>query len=89
MFLFRSIAKKLYHCGWCSGDIAIGEEHVLLAYARNSQTYDHHHLDRSCVQNRLLPSLTNLRILKVEEASKAALPIKKRDRKHYRHRVSY
>ena len=59
-WLIRGIARKLYHCPGCHGDIPVGEEHTIVQYVRRLGGTDHHHWHRRCAEEILLPELGNL-----------------------------
>jgi hypothetical protein len=55
--LTRDIARKLYRCPGCHGDIAIGDEHVVVIQSEPQDGYDHHHWHTRCTEEILLPDL--------------------------------
>ena len=85
VYLSFAIAKKLYRCLCCSGDIPIGSEHVILSQVQLSKQYTHHHLDFICTQKQIIPSLSRLVSVKPEVASEPSVNAKAR-RYRYKHR---
>ena len=59
-WLIRGIARKLYHCPGCHGDIDVGDEHTVVQYVRRLGGTDHHHWHRRCAEELLIPELGNL-----------------------------
>jgi hypothetical protein len=78
VFLSRSIAKKLYRCPCCTGDIPIGSEHVVISRVQMSKSYTHHHLDFSCTHETVLPSLRYIQIVDPKEAAVTAMNKRRR-----------
>lgn len=87
IFLSFGIAKKLYHCFCCSNDIAIGSSHAVLGRVQTSKRYTHHHVDFTCVQEKVLPTLSDIQIIKPEAASETAVNAHRRKHR-YRNRGS-
>jgi hypothetical protein len=59
--LVRSVARKLYRCPCCGGEIEIGEDHILVRYPeRDASGYTHHHWHAECARELLLPQLTRI-----------------------------
>lgn len=83
IFMNRSIAKKLYRCLECRGDIGIGSEHVIIGIVHGSNN-NHHHLHSSCLHDRYLPRLKNIRIIKPKNATATKINAKNR-RFRYQH----
>ena len=79
VFLSHSIAKKLYRCPCCAGNIPIGSEHVVMSRVQMSRAYNHHHLDFICTQKKILPTLKAIQIINPQDASATAM--NKRGRK--------
>ena len=59
--LSRAIARKLYRCPGCHGEIPIGEEHVFVATPEAIDSYTHHHWHSRCVEELMLPELRSVR----------------------------
>ena len=59
-WLIRGIARKLYHCPGCHGDIDVGAEHTVVQYVRRLGGTDHHHWHRRCAEELLIPELGSL-----------------------------
>ncbi|MDX6633006.1 MAG: hypothetical protein QOG09_1891 [Solirubrobacterales bacterium] len=59
--LARNIARKLYRCPGCHGDIAIGDDHVLLLTPEAEDGFSHHHWHRRCAGELLVPELRKAR----------------------------
>ena len=60
-WLIRGIARKLYHCPGCHGDIEVGDEHTVVQYVRRLGGTDHHHWHRRCAEELLIPELGSLK----------------------------
>ncbi|MDB5163922.1 MAG: hypothetical protein JWS12_540 [Candidatus Saccharibacteria bacterium] len=73
VFLSHAIAQKLYRCPCCSGDIPIGSEHVIMSRVQMSKKYTHHHVDFTCTQAVILPSLTTIEKINPQDASASAV----------------
>ena len=56
-WLIRGIARKLYRCPGCHGDIEVGDEHTIVQYVRRLGGTDHHHWHRRCAEELLIPEL--------------------------------
>lgn len=78
VFLSLGVAKKLYRCQSCSGAIEIGSIHVIMSRVQMSKRFNHHHLDFDCVQEKVLPRLSNIQIIKPEETSATAVNARSR-----------
>jgi RimJ/RimL family protein N-acetyltransferase len=78
VFLSLAIAKKLYRCPCCRGDINIGSEHVILSRVQMSKRYTHHHIDFQCTQDEILPTLTNIQSINPNEATASAVNARSR-----------
>ncbi|MBI2589325.1 hypothetical protein HYW35_03960 [Candidatus Saccharibacteria bacterium] len=74
-----SIARKLYKCAECLGDITIGAEHTVVETLRRIEGYTHHHLHQECFWENTLPNLGRLAIIKSTGTTK-----KKINRRRYR-----
>ena len=72
-WLIRDIARKLYRCPGCHGEIAIGDEHVVVHFVRRVGGSDHHHWHRRCVQELLLGELTGVQRVSAGESGRARL----------------
>ncbi len=72
-WLIRDIARKLYRCPGCHGDISIGDEHVVVQYVRRVGGTDHHHWHRRCVTELLLPELRSLQRASASESGRDRL----------------
>lgn len=66
-WLIRGIAGKLYRCPGCHGEIAIGDEHVIVHYVRRLGGSDHHHWHSRCVSELLLPELRKVSRVRASE----------------------
>lgn len=86
-WLIRGIARKLYRCPGCQGDIPVGEEHTVVQYVRRLGGADHHHWHRPCAEMLLIPELGDLKRVPASESSQAKLesrgrrPAGRRDRR--------
>lgn len=72
-WLIRGIARKLYRCPGCYGDIPIGTEHTVLQYVFRLGGTEHHHWHRRCAEELLVPELTGLKRVPVGESSQSKL----------------
>ncbi len=72
-WLIRGIARKLYHCPGCHGDIDVGAEHTVVQYVRRLGGTDHHHWHRQCAEELLIPELGNLKRVPASESSQSKL----------------
>lgn len=72
-WLIRGIARKLYHCPGCHGDISIGTEHTVLQYVFKLGGTEHHHWHRRCAEELLVSELGDLRRVPVAESSQSRL----------------
>ncbi len=59
-WLIRGIARKLYHCPGCHGDIEVGDEHTVVQFVRRLGGTDHHHWHRRCAEEILIAELGRL-----------------------------
>jgi hypothetical protein len=72
-WLIRGIARKLYHCPGCHGDIQVGDEHTVVQFVRRLGGTDHHHWHRRCAEELLIPELGNLKRIPASESSQTRL----------------
>ncbi len=72
-WLIRGIARKLYHCPGCHGDIEVGAEHTVVQYVRRLGGTDHHHWHRRCAEEILIPELGSLKRVPASESSQSKL----------------
>ena len=72
-WLIRGIARKLYRCPGCHGDIDVGDEHTVVQFVRRLGGTDHHHWHRVCAEEILIPELGDLRRVPAGESSQAKL----------------
>lgn len=86
VFLSFGVAKKLYRCPCCNGDIAIGTTHAIMSRVQMSKRYTHHHIDFSCIQETILPALSDIKVIKPEEASAAAVNARNRNYRNKKRR---
>lgn len=80
VWLIRSISRKLYRCPGCHGEIGIGSEHVVVHYVRRGGGGEHHHWHRHCADERLVPSLRNLRAVDASESERGRVEGRARQR---------
>jgi hypothetical protein len=85
-WLIRGIARKLYHCPGCHGDIEVGAEHTVVQYVRRLGGTDHHHWHRRCAEELLIPELGSLKRVPASESSQAKLASRGRRPAGRRHR---
>jgi hypothetical protein len=72
-WLIRGIARKLYRCPGCHGDIEVGDEHTIVQFVRRIGGTDHHHWHRQCAEELLVPELSNLKRVAATESSQQRL----------------
>jgi hypothetical protein len=72
-WLIRDVARKLYRCPGCHGDVEIGTEHVVVHYVRRAGGSDHHHWHRRCAEDLLLGELRRVRRVSAAESSRGRL----------------
>jgi hypothetical protein len=72
-WLIRGIARKLYHCPGCHGDIDVGDEHTIVQFVRRLGGTDHHHWHRRCAEELLIPDLGSLKRVSASESSQSKL----------------
>ena len=87
VWLIRGIARKLYHCPGCHGDIEVGAEHTIVQYVRRLGGTDHHHWHRRCAEEILIPELGNLRRIPAGESSQSKLQARGRSKPGRRRRL--
>jgi hypothetical protein len=72
-WLIRGIARKLYHCPGCHGDIEVGDEHTVVQFVRRLGGTDHHHWHRRCAEELLIGELSDLKRAPASESSQSKL----------------
>jgi hypothetical protein len=72
-WLIRGIARKLYRCPGCHGDVEVGDEHTIVQFVRRLGGTDHHHWHRRCAEELLVPELSNLKRVSASESSQSRL----------------
>jgi hypothetical protein len=72
-WLIRGIARKLYRCPGCHGEVPVGEEHTIVQYLRRVGGTDHHHWHRRCAEELLIPELANLKRIPASESTQPRL----------------
>lgn len=72
-WLIRGIARKLYRCPGCHGEIEIGSEHTVVQYVFKLGGTEHHHWHRRCGEELLIPQLRDLKRMPVTESSQSRL----------------
>jgi hypothetical protein len=72
-WLIRGIARKLYRCPGCHGEIEVGDEHTVVQFVRRLGGTDHHHWHRVCAEEILIPELGDLRRVPTADSSQARL----------------
>lgn len=72
-WLIRGIARKLYRCPGCHGEIEVGDEHTIVQFVRRVGGTDHHHWHRRCAEELLMPELANLKRVPAAESSQSRL----------------
>jgi hypothetical protein len=77
-WLIRDIARKLYRCPGCHGDVEIGADHVVVHYVRRIGGSDHHHWHRTCAESILVPELRRVRRVSAAESGRGRLEARAR-----------
>lgn len=72
-WLIRGIARKLYRCPACHGEIEIGSEHVVVQYVFRLGGTEHHHWHRRCAEELLIPELREVQRTPTAESSPGRL----------------
>ena len=72
-WLIRGIARKLYRCPGCHGDIEVGDQQTVVQFVRRLGGTDHHHWHRQCAEEILIPELGNLKRVAASESSQSRL----------------
>lgn len=72
-WLIRGIARKLYRCPGCHGEVEVGDEHTIVQFVRRLGGTDHHHWHRRCAEELLVPELTHLKRVPASESSQSRL----------------
>jgi cytochrome c1 len=85
-WLIRGIARKLYHCPGCHGEIEVGDEHTVVQFVRRLGGTDHHHWHRRCAEELLIPELRNLKRVPASESSQTRLEARGRTKPGRRRR---
>ena len=79
-WLIRGIARKLYRCPGCHGDVEVGSEHTVVQYVRRLGGTDHHHWHRSCAEELLIPELGGLKRVPASASSQSKLETRGRQK---------
>ncbi len=72
-WLIRSIARKLYRCPGCHGEIEIGTEHTVVQYVLRLGGTEHHHWHRRCGEELLMADLRDIKRVPASESSRSRL----------------
>jgi hypothetical protein len=72
-WLIRSIARKLYRCPGCHGEIEIGTEHTVVQFVLRLGGTEHHHWHKQCGEELLMPDLRNVKRVPASESSQSKL----------------
>ena len=72
-WLIRNIARKLYRCPGCHGDIPIGSEHTVVQYVLRLGGTEHHHWHRRCAEEMLEPDLREVKRVPAAQSSRSKL----------------
>ena len=80
VWLIRGIARKLYRCPGCHGEIEVGDEHTVVQFVRRLGGTDHHHWHRPCAEELLVGELTELKRVPASESSQSKLEARGRVR---------
>jgi hypothetical protein len=73
VWLIRSVARKLYRCPFCRGEVPIGSDHVVVRYSHPAREVKHVHWHRDCVDEGLRPRLRSLRQVPAAASTERAL----------------
>lgn len=73
VWLIRGIARKLYRCPGCHGEIEVGDEHTVVQFVRRLGGTDHHHWHRRCAEELLIGELVGLKRVPAAESSPSRL----------------
>ena len=73
VWLIRGIARKLYRCPGCHGDIPIGSEHTVVQYVLRLGGTEHHHWHRQCAEELLVPDLREVKRVPASQSSQSKL----------------
>ncbi|MGB7587319.1 MAG: hypothetical protein WBM00_01280 [Solirubrobacterales bacterium] len=79
-WLIRSIARKLYRCPGCHGEIQIGSAHTVVQYVLRVGGTEHHHWHGKCAEELLLPDLRDLKRVPASQSSQSKLEARGRQR---------
>jgi hypothetical protein len=71
--LIRSVARKLYRCPGCRGEVPIGSEHIVVRRSHPAREIRHTHWHRTCVDDQLRYGLRQLRPIPAAQSTEAAL----------------
>lgn len=85
-WLIHGIARKLYRCPGCHGEIEIGDEHVIVQYVRRLGGTDHHHWHARCAEELLLPQLRGVQRVRASESTQPKLERRGRQKSGQRRR---
>lgn len=85
-WLIRGIARKLYRCPGCYGELEVGLEHTIVQYVRRVGGTDHHHWHRRCAEELLIPQLERLKRVPASESSQSRLEARGRTKPGRRRR---
>ena len=72
-WLIRGIARKLYRCPGCHGEIDVGAEHTIVQYVMRLGGTEHHHWHRRCAEELLTPALRQLRRVPAGDSTQSKL----------------
>ena len=85
-WLIHGVARKLYRCPGCHGDIEIGAEHTIVQYVHRLGGTEHHHWHGRCAEELLMPELRGLKRVPAGESSQGKLEARGRRRSGQRRR---
>src|ERR1700749_3521445 len=72
-WLIRGIARKLYRCPGCHGEIEVGDEHTVVQFVRRLSGAAHPHRPRRGPEEILVGELTDLKRVPAGESSQSKL----------------
>jgi hypothetical protein len=72
-WLIRGMARKLYRCPGCHGELEIGTDHTIVQYVRRLGGTDHHHWHRQCAEELLVPQLIGIQRVPASESTPSRL----------------
>lgn len=78
VYLARRVAKKIYRCPGCGGQVGVGEVHVVARRLLVTRGGAHRHWHFGCVHRVLVPELSGMSVVDAREAEPSLLNAKAR-----------